>query len=198
MREKDKEHMFGVMHDDAVSLIITCDAFSGEKIIGAILFEDTVFEREVLGPHDRRRTSGTSRASEARTSIDKGLEADRTASADMRHIPDLAHTLAKCGRFHEPYVPRDRSERDAQPRSPNAETRAAFSRNIVDGVRPGATDADLERWLARAAARAEPYARSRRAPRRHGPRSGSTPRRSRRTTGARRSARQPRRGRRRG
>ena len=170
IREKDKEHMFGVMHDMR-SRIITCDAFSGEKIIGAILFEDTVFEREVLGLPTATYLWDV-KSVVPFLKIDKGLEKEQDGVQLMRHIPDLAHTLAKCGRFHEPYVPRDRSERD-EPRSPNAETRAAFYAHFRRVVRPGATDAG-NRALARRARRADRAVRAaRRAPRRHGPRSGA-------------------------
>ena len=155
IREKDKEHMFGVMHDMR-SRIITCDAFSGEKIIGAILFEDTVFEREVLGLPTATYLWDV-KSVVPFLKIDKGLEKEQDGVQLMRHIPDLAHTLAKCGRFHEPYEPRDRSERE-EPRSPPAETRAAFYAHFRRVVRPDATDADIERWLAELAARTEPYA----------------------------------------
>ena len=41
--------------------IITDPAFTGERILGAILFEDTM-DRADRGPRHRRRTCGTSRA----------------------------------------------------------------------------------------------------------------------------------------
>jgi fructose-bisphosphate aldolase class I len=105
IREKDKARMFGVMHDMR-SRIITCDAFDGEKIIGAILFEDTVFERQVLGLPTATYLWDVKNVVPF-IKIDKGLEKEADGVQLMRPIPDLAHTLAKCGCFHEPYDPHD-------------------------------------------------------------------------------------------
>ena len=149
IREKDKEHMFGVMHDMR-SRIMTCDAFSGEKVIGAILFEDTVFKRETLGLPSATYLWDV-KGVVPFLKIDKGLEAEADGVQLMRPVPDLAHTLAKCGRFHEPYDPK----RDETLCPASVEAFYAHYRATVD---PAATDADVASWLDRLAERTEPYA----------------------------------------
>ena len=148
IREKDKEHMFGVMHDMR-SRIMTCDAFSGEKVIGAILFEDTVFKRKVLGLPSATYLWDV-KGIVPFLKIDKGLEAEADGVQLMRPIPDLAHTLAKCGCFHEPYDPK--GDETLNPASVDA-----FYAHYRAAVDPDATDADIKSWLDRLAERTEPY-----------------------------------------
>ena len=153
VREKDKARMFGVMHDMR-SRIITCDAFDGEKIIGAILFEDTVFERQVLGLPTATYLWDVKNVVPF-IKIDKGLEQETDGVQLMRPIPDLAHTLAKCGCFHEPYDPHDPNGNN-DPRVLPASV-DAFHEHYREVVDPDATDDDVKSFLDRLAGRAEPY-----------------------------------------
>lgn len=155
VREKDKARMFGVMHDMR-SRIITCDAFDGEKIIGAILFEDTVFERQVLGLPTATYLWDVKNVVPF-IKIDKGLEKETDGVQLMRPIPDLAHTLAKCGCFHEPYDPHEGDPNgNNDPRVLPASV-DAFHEHYREVVDPDATDDDVKSFLDRLAGRAEPY-----------------------------------------
>ena len=86
----DDEEMFGLIHQMR-SRIITSPAFSGEKVLGAILFERTM-DGEIDGkpvPQVLRE-----RGVVPFIKIDKGLEAEETGVQLMKPMPDLAILLA--------------------------------------------------------------------------------------------------------
>ena len=90
--------MFALIHDMRTR-IITSDAFTGDRIIGAILFEDTVFRRSVRGEPTASYLWNEKNIVPF-LKIDQGLEAEKRGVRLMKPIPDLAETLARCGRFH--------------------------------------------------------------------------------------------------
>lgn len=96
----DSRDMFDLVHDMR-SRIFTSNAFTGERVIGAILFEDTVFNRSVEG-----LPTATFLWEEKNVvpflKIDKGLQIEREGVQLMKHIPDLAKLLAKCGADTDP------------------------------------------------------------------------------------------------
>ena len=86
----DDEEMFGLIHQMR-SRIITSPAFSGEKVLGAILFERTM-DGEIDGkpvPQVLRE-----RGVVPFIKIDKGLEAEENGVQLMKPMPDLAILLA--------------------------------------------------------------------------------------------------------
>ena len=86
----DDEEMFGLIHQMR-SRIITSPAFSGEKVLGAILFERTM-DGEIDGkpvPQVHRE-----RGVVPFIKIDKGLEAEENGVQLMKPMPDLAILLA--------------------------------------------------------------------------------------------------------
>ena len=86
----DDEEMFGLIHQMR-SRIITSPAFSGEKVLGAILFERTM-DGEIDGkpvPQVLRE-----RGVVPFIKIDKGLEAEANGVQLMKPMPDLAILLA--------------------------------------------------------------------------------------------------------
>ena len=86
----DDEEMFGLIHQMR-SRIITSPAFSGEKVLGAILFERTM-DGEINGkpvPQVLRE-----RGVVPFIKIDKGLEAEENGVQLMKPMPDLAILLA--------------------------------------------------------------------------------------------------------
>ena len=86
----DDEEMFGLIHQMR-SRIINSTAFSGEKVLGAILFERTM-DGEIDGkpvPQVLRE-----RGVVPFIKIDKGLEAEENGVQLMKPMPDLAILLA--------------------------------------------------------------------------------------------------------
>ena len=86
----DDEEMFGLIHQMR-SRIITSPAFSGEKVLGAILFERTM-DGEIDGkpvPQVLRE-----RGVVPFIKSDKGLEAEENGVQLMKPMPDLAILLA--------------------------------------------------------------------------------------------------------
>lgn len=141
----DEDHMFALIHDMRTR-IITSDAFTGDRIIGAILFEDTVFRRTVRGEPTASYLWNEKNIVPF-LKIDRGLEPEKRGVRLMKPIPDLAVTLASCGHFH-PSVP-----------TPLPAALAAFREHFRRNVNPAATNVDVDEWLDRLADRAEPYLR---------------------------------------
>ena len=86
----DDEEMFGLIHEMRTR-IITSPAFTGDKVIGAILFERTM-DGEIDGkpvPQVLRE-----RGVVPFIKIDKGLEAEENGVQLMKPMPDLAILLA--------------------------------------------------------------------------------------------------------
>lgn len=86
------EEMFELMHAMR-SRIMTSPSFDGDRILGAILFADTI-ERQVAGQNT------TSYLWEAKhvvpfLKVDKGLAAERNSAQTMRPIPDLDQLLSR-------------------------------------------------------------------------------------------------------
>ena len=141
----DEDHMFALIHDMRTR-IITSDAFTGDRIIGAILFEDTVFRRSVRGEPTASYLWNEKNIVPF-LKIDRGLEPEKRGVRLMKPIPDLAETLARCGHFH-PSVS-----------TPLPAALAAFREHFRRDVDSAATDADADAWLERLAERTEPYLR---------------------------------------
>ena len=89
----DEAHMFALVHDMRTR-ILTADAFSSERIIGAILFEDTVFNRLVEGL-PTATYAWNEKGIVPFLKIDKGLEPEKDGVRLMKPIPDLADLLAR-------------------------------------------------------------------------------------------------------
>lgn len=85
------EEMFGLIHDMR-SRIITSPSFSGEKVIGAILFE-----RTMDGDIDGRPVPDVlkERGVVPFIKIDKGLEAEENGVQLMKPMPDLGGLLSR-------------------------------------------------------------------------------------------------------
>jgi len=85
------EEMFGLIHDMRAR-IITSPCFSGEKVIGAILFE-----RTMDGQVDGKPTTAalTERGIVPFIKIDKGLEEERDGVQLMKPMPDLDALLSR-------------------------------------------------------------------------------------------------------
>ena len=86
-----EEEMFGLIHDMR-SRIITSPSFSGDKVIGAILFE-----RTMDGEVDGRPTPQAliERGVVPFIKIDKGLEEERNGVQLMKPMPDLDALLTR-------------------------------------------------------------------------------------------------------
>ena len=91
----DKDDMYRLIHDMRTR-IVTSDAFTGDRIIGAILFEDTVFHRRVHG-----RPAATYLWEEKNIvpflKVDHGILDEKDGVQLMRPIPGLSELLRKCG-----------------------------------------------------------------------------------------------------
>ena len=89
------DDMFRIMHDMRTR-IVTSEAFDGNRVVGAILFEDTAFRRRVNGVptatylHREKNVVPFLK-------IDKGLEPTKNGVQLLKPIPGLAQLLAKCG-----------------------------------------------------------------------------------------------------
>ena len=88
----NEDEMFGLIHEMRTR-IITSSAFSGERIVGAILFEQTM-DREIEG-------IGTAEYLWSRTGVvpflkvDKGLADEANGVQVMKPMPDLDALLAR-------------------------------------------------------------------------------------------------------
>src|SRR5918993_1377784 len=87
----NEEEMFGLIHDMR-SRIITSPAFTGEKVIGAILFERTMDGHAGGKPVVQALRE---RGVVPFIKIDKGLEDEANGVQLMKPIPDLDALLAR-------------------------------------------------------------------------------------------------------
>src|SRR5947207_3307169 len=88
------EEMFTIVHQMRTR-IITSPAFNGERIIGAILFENTV-DREIEGQPTADYLWNVKRVVPF-LKVDKGLAAEKDGVQLMKPIPTLAALLEKAG-----------------------------------------------------------------------------------------------------
>jgi fructose-bisphosphate aldolase class I len=88
----DDAEMFRLVHQMRTR-IITSPAFSGERVIGAILFEDTM-EREIGGMNSAEFLWQVKRVVPF-LKIDKGLADEAHGARTMKPIPDLDDLLAR-------------------------------------------------------------------------------------------------------
>jgi fructose-bisphosphate aldolase, class I len=88
----DDDEMFALMHAMR-SRIITSPSFNGERVLGAILFEDTM-DREIAG-HDSVSYVWTVKHVVPFLKIDKGLADEHDGAQLMKPIPDLDSLLDK-------------------------------------------------------------------------------------------------------
>ena len=100
----DEEGMYGLIHDMRVR-ILGSPAFSGEKVIGAILFERTMDGHADGKPVPRAlRDKGVVPF----IKIDKGLEAEENGVQLMKPMPELDALLAR-SRAHGVFGTKERS-----------------------------------------------------------------------------------------
>jgi fructose-bisphosphate aldolase, class I len=88
----NEEEMFAIVHQMR-SRMITSHAFNGERVIGAILFENTM-DREINGqptPNYLWNVKGVVPF----LKVDKGLEAEKDGVQLMKPIPELPQLLAR-------------------------------------------------------------------------------------------------------
>ena len=88
----DEEGMYSVVHQMR-SRIMTSPSFTGERVVGAILFENTM-DREVDGQSTADYLWNT-KAVVPFLKVDKGLEAEASGVQLMKAMPDLDSLLAK-------------------------------------------------------------------------------------------------------
>jgi fructose-bisphosphate aldolase class I len=88
----DDDEMFELVHQMRTR-VIKAPAFTGERIIGAILFEDTM-DREVDGQGTADYLWNVKRVVPF-LKVDKGLQAEKDGVQMMKPIPDLAALLDK-------------------------------------------------------------------------------------------------------
>ncbi|MDC8830095.1 fructose bisphosphate aldolase [Alteromonas gilva] len=86
------DEMFDMVHAMRTR-IVTCNAFSGERVVGAILFEDTL-DRDIEGLSSARYLWQKKRVIPF-LKVDKGLEAEADGVQLMKPIPQLDELLAK-------------------------------------------------------------------------------------------------------
>ena len=91
------EEMFDVVHEMRTR-IITSPAFSGERIIGAILFENTM-DREIEGQPTAEYLWNVKNVAPF-LKVDKGLEAEADGAQLMKPIPDLDDLLARAKSYN--------------------------------------------------------------------------------------------------
>jgi fructose-bisphosphate aldolase, class I len=88
----DDDEMFDLVHEMRTR-VITSPSFTGERIIGAILFEDTM-DREVKGEPSADYLWNVKRVVPF-LKVDKGLEAEKDGVQMMKPMPELAPLLQK-------------------------------------------------------------------------------------------------------
>ncbi|MDY6927583.1 MAG: fructose bisphosphate aldolase [Pseudomonadota bacterium] len=86
------EEMFDMVHAMRTR-IVTCNAFSGERVLGAILFENTL-DREIEGLASSHYLWQKKRVVPF-LKVDKGLEAEADGVQLMKPMPQLDELLAK-------------------------------------------------------------------------------------------------------
>ena len=86
------EEMFDMVHAMRTR-IVTCNAFSGERVLGAILFENTL-DREIEGLASSHYLWQKKRVVPF-LKVDKGLEAEANGVQLMKPMPQLDELLAK-------------------------------------------------------------------------------------------------------
>jgi fructose-bisphosphate aldolase class I len=93
----NEDEMFALVHQMRTRMI-TSPAFNGDRIIGAILFEDTM-DRDIEGEPTADYLWNRKRVVPF-LKIDKGLVAEKDGVQVMKAIPDLAPLLAKAKAKH--------------------------------------------------------------------------------------------------
>jgi fructose-bisphosphate aldolase, class I len=88
----DDDEMFDLVHEMRTR-VITSPSFTGERIIGAILFEDTM-DREIKGEPSADYLWNVKRVVPF-LKVDKGLEAEKDGVQMMKPMPELAPLLEK-------------------------------------------------------------------------------------------------------
>ena len=86
------EEMFAKVHEMRTR-IITSSVFTGERLLGAILFEDTL-DRDILGQSTSSYLWNVKQVIPF-LKVDKGLEAEVNGTQLLKAIPDLDNLLAK-------------------------------------------------------------------------------------------------------
>jgi len=86
------EEMFAVVHEMRTR-IVTSPAFNGDRILGAILFENTL-DREIKGKNSARFLWEEKRVVPF-LKVDKGLAAEADGVQIMKPIPNLAELMSK-------------------------------------------------------------------------------------------------------
>jgi fructose-bisphosphate aldolase class I len=116
----DDDEMFDLVHQMRTR-VITSPSFTGERIIGAILFEDTM-DREIEGQPTADYLWNVKRVVPF-LKVDKGLQAEKDGVQMMKPMPELASLLDKA-----------RSKRifGTKMRSVIKQANPASIRNIVD------------------------------------------------------------------
>jgi len=88
----NEDEMFAIVHEMRTRMI-TSPAFNGERIIGAILFENTM-DRDIKG-HPSANYLWNVKGVVPFLKVDKGLEAEKDGVQLMKSIPALAALLEK-------------------------------------------------------------------------------------------------------
>jgi fructose-bisphosphate aldolase, class I len=88
----DDDEMFDLVHEMRTR-VITSPSFTGERIIGAILFEDTM-DREIKGEPSADYLWNVKRVVPF-LKVDKGLEPEKDGVQMMKPMPELAPLLEK-------------------------------------------------------------------------------------------------------
>src|ERR1700741_2868872 len=88
----DDDEMFDLVHQMRTRAI-TSPSFAGDRIIGAILFEDTM-DREIEGQPTADYLWNAKRVVPF-LKVDKGLQAERDGVQMMKPMPELGRLLAK-------------------------------------------------------------------------------------------------------
>jgi fructose-bisphosphate aldolase class I len=93
----DDDEMFDLVHQMRTRVIIS-PSFTGERIIGAILFEDTM-DREIKGEPTADYLWNVKRVVPF-LKLDKGLEVEKDGVQMMKPVPELAPLLEKAKSKH--------------------------------------------------------------------------------------------------
>jgi fructose-bisphosphate aldolase class I len=93
----DDDEMFDLVHQMRTR-VITSPSFTGERIIGAILFEDTM-DREIKGEPTADYLWNVKRVVPF-LKVDKGLEVEKDGVQMMKPMPELAPLLGKARSKH--------------------------------------------------------------------------------------------------
>jgi fructose-bisphosphate aldolase, class I len=94
---KDDDEMFELVHQMRTR-VITSPSFTGERILGAILFEDTM-DRDIEGQPTADYLWNVKRVV-AFLKVDKGLQPEKDGVQLMKPMPELAALLDKAKRKH--------------------------------------------------------------------------------------------------